>query len=474
VMSARVVIIGGGLSGLIAFAEAHLKNMQVDLLDSRSFLGGNEKAFDNVEISESNKEFLKQLQIDSSSITKENAFTVLKEGLLKLAHSKSVKDFRMILNAEVASILTDPGHKVALGANFQRTSPSPIHGKTYVTESKIFGDAIICALSEEGLKSLLRGFGKIDSGRVQTSEGNILGDLYVSTHPLPTTLNELIDFSRQAGKLAGETRPKTIVSNSTRQPVPYIDKTGVYHGVALKPTEWISLTLENRMQLNRFNHLFRFKLLEPNQMAGLFCGQYISIRTILDGKEVVRFYSPVSRNSDHGHLDLMIKIEENTTNKPMERYLSELKPGDLLDFKGPMGGFEYHRNMYRQVGMIAGGTGITPMVQIIRSVANHPEDDTELFLLYGNYNEDDILCRDELSYYSLTRSNISVYISLVNPPGKWSMGTGFVSEEMIKKALPAPANDIIILLCGPPPMIKANIAMLKNMGYADHMIFSFV
>jgi len=124
--------------------------------------------------------------------------------------------------------------------------------------------------------------------------------------------------------------------------------------------------------------------------------------------------------------------------------------------------------------MIAGGTGITPMVQIIRSVANHPEDDTHLKLLYGNYNEEDILCRDELSYFNMTRSNIDVYITLVNHPEKWSMGSGFIDKKMVEKSLPAPAKDIIILLCGPPPMIKAIITMLKEMGYTDEMIFSFI
>ena len=273
---------------------------------------------------------------------------------------------------------------------------------------------------------------------------------------------------------ACQSSPLNMCPTGVRQPLPFLDKTEVFHGVALSPTTWVPLPLENRMQLNKFNHLFRFAFENKNQQAGLFCGQYVSVRAMVEGKELVRFYSPVSRNSDYGHLDLMIKIEESTANKPMEKFLSDLKPGTTLDFKGPSGGFDYHRNMYREIGMIAGGTGISPMVQIIRSISHHPEDDTQATLLYGNYNEEDILCRDELSYYTLTRSNISVYISLNNPPGKWSMGTGFVDEGMIKKVLPVPADDIIILLCGPPPMIKAMKGLLSGLGYTDQMVFSFI
>ena len=62
------------------------------------------------------------------------------------------------------------------------------------------------------------------------------------------------------------------------------------------------------------------------------------------GKEVVRYYSPISRSSDYGHVDLLIKIElEKTTEISMTNHLYNLTPGQSIDFKGPLGGFEYHR-----------------------------------------------------------------------------------------------------------------------------------
>lgn len=198
-------------------------------------------------------------------------------------------------------------------------------------------------------------------------------------------------------------------------------------------------------------------------------------RAVISGKEVIRFYSPISRNSDYGKIDLLVKIEpEKSYLGSMTGYLNSLEVGNTLEFKGPLGGFEYHRNMYKEVGMIAGGTGISPMVQIIRSVVAHPEDKTQLKLLYGNYFEDDILCKDELMYFSSTRNNVSTYITLNNPPPHWKMGKGFVTEEMIKQFLPPPANDIKIVLCGPPPMISVIRKYLTNLGYTESMIFSFI
>jgi len=417
-------------------------------------------------------------------MTSETAHKAITSKIVEYARAQYVKEIRVLSETEIVSLLTNVERSRVLGARIRRNIAS-VDGKSKQTESNFFGDGIIFSLDRDALGVLAGGeVSKVEDGLLYTPKGDVLGGVYVA-HDVKgqRSLDKVISLARQAGRRAYEagaagaaakTPAETGGKPPVKQPQPFMDRNGVHHGVALSSTEWTPLVLENRIQLNKFNHLFRFAFDDKNKQAGLFCGQYLSIRAMVEGKEVVRFYSPVSRNSDYGHIDLMIKIEENVTGKPMEKFLAELQNGQAVDFKGPIGGFEYHRNMYREVGMIAGGTGITPMVQIIRSIANHPEDDTHAKLLYGNYNEEDILCRDELSYYTLTRSNIDVYISLNNPPGKWSMGVGFVNEDMIKKALPAPPHDIVILLCGPPPMIKAMIAMLKNLGYTDQMIFSFV
>ena len=63
--------------------------------------------------------------------------------------------------------------------------------------------------------------------------------------------------------------------------------------------------------------------------------------------------------------DFFQKIEpDKATEGSMTHYLNLLQPGSTLEFKGPLGGFEYHRNAYREVGMVAGGTGISPMMQV--------------------------------------------------------------------------------------------------------------
>lgn len=133
-----------------------------------------------------------------------------------------------------------------------------------------------------------------------------------------------------------------------------------------------------------------------------------------------------------------------------------MKIGENIRVKGPKGQFTYTPTLSRELGMIAGGTGITPMLQIIRAVLKNPTDTTKLSLIYANVNSDDILLRKELDELVVKHpSRFSVFYVLNNPPIPWNYGVGFVSKEHIKETLPPTSADIKVLLCGPPPMMTA-------------------
>lgn len=122
--------------------------------------------------------------------------------------------------------------------------------------------------------------------------------------------------------------------------------------------------------------------------------------------------------------------------------------------------------MSKHLGMLAGGTGITPMLQIIRAIVKNPKDKTKVDLIYANVNVDDILLREELD--SLAKEHpqqFNVLHFLNNPPENWEGGSGFVTKEAIQERFPKPADDIKILLCGPPPMINAMKKHLEELGY---------
>ena len=86
--------------------------------------------------------------------------------------------------------------------------------------------------------------------------------------------------------------------------------------------------------------------------------------------------------------------------------LDSLAIGDFVEVRGPIGHFHYtrpghfinhkHEGEASRINMIAGGTGITPMYQVMKEILANPADTTQLRLLYANQTEGDILIRDEL------------------------------------------------------------------------------
>lgn len=105
--------------------------------------------------------------------------------------------------------------------------------------------------------------------------------------------------------------------------------------------------------------------------------------------------------------------------------------------RGPKGAMVYTPNMVREFGMIAGGTGITPMLQVIRAIIrgrprNGGQDRTKVNLIFANVNHEDILLKEDLDELVKEDDGIKVYYVLNNPPEGWNGGIGFVTPEMIK------------------------------------------
>lgn len=170
----------------------------------------------------------------------------------------------------------------------------------------------------------------------------------------------------------------------------------------------------------------------------------------------------------------------------MSQHLDSLKIGDTILMKGPKGHLEYqgygrftinHKRelvpyRMRKIGMVAGGTGITPMLQVIRAVLKNPKDKTELWLLFANQTEEDILLRDELESIPKDRFHLAYTVDRAND--NWKGEVGFVNPEMCRKHLPPPGKDTMLFVCGPPPMIKyACEPAFKELGFEEGQWFSF-
>ncbi|KAI9014358.1 hypothetical protein CLU79DRAFT_767244 [Phycomyces nitens] len=230
----------------------------------------------------------------------------------------------------------------------------------------------------------------------------------------------------------------------------------------LHPKDYKNFKLIEKITLSHNTALYRFGLPSKEAILGLPIGQHISVMAEINGKQISRSYTPTSSDDDAGHFDLLIKSYPTGN---ISKLFGELSVGDSVAVRGPKGNFSYTPNMVRAFGMIAGGTGITPMLQIIRAICKNPADKTKVNLIFANVNEEDILLKKDLDELVAKHDNLSVYYVLNTPPAEWTGGVGFVTPDMISSQCPAPADDVKILLCGPPPMISAMTKATTELGY---------
>ncbi|PSS35781.1 NADH--cytochrome b5 reductase [Actinidia chinensis var. chinensis] len=240
----------------------------------------------------------------------------------------------------------------------------------------------------------------------------------------------------------------------------------------LDPENFKEFKLVTRTQLSHNVAKFRFELSSPTSVLGLPIGQHLSCRgKDNQGEEVIKPYTPTTLDSDVGHFELVIKMYLQGR---MSHHFREMRVGDYLAVKGPKGRFRYQPGQVRAFGMLAGGSGITPMFQVTRAILENPKDKTKVHLIYANVTFEDILLKEELDGLAANYPDrFKIYYVLNQPPEVWNGGVGFVSKEMIQTYCPAPAPDIQILRCGPPPMNKAMAAHLEALKYAPEMQFQF-
>lgn len=241
---------------------------------------------------------------------------------------------------------------------------------------------------------------------------------------------------------------------------------------------------------------FRFGL-PPGEPLGLPIGKHIQLIADINGVEVKRPYTPVSSDDDKGFFELVIKIYFKNVHPKfpdggkLTQYLESLAIGDEIKISGPKGRLEYHghgkivifkdptsgvilrEKQVKKLSMIAGGTGIAPMLQIIRRVLK-TDDKTEIALLFANQTEEDILLRTELEEEAAKNpTQFKVWYTLDRPGDNWKYGRGFVSKEMIQQHLHPADDDTMILMCGPPPMMKFVNELLDELEWPQESRFKY-
>lgn len=235
--------------------------------------------------------------------------------------------------------------------------------------------------------------------------------------------------------------PAVVVDAATTAPPPK---------PALNPAEFRPFRVRSVETVTHNTKRITFDLASPDQEMGLQVASCLLARAKVDGKSVVRPYTPTNLNEQRGYLELVIK---GYPAGKLSKHMVELQPGDEVEMRGPLAKFAYTPNKVKKMGLIAGGSGITPMLQIAKHICRDPTDMTEVTLLYANVTEDDIILRHELDALQYLYPQFKVFYVLDKPPADWQGYSGYITKEMIQETMPSPSDDHLICVCGPPPMM---------------------
>ena len=115
-----------------------------------------------------------------------------------------------------------------------------------------------------------------------------------------------------------------------------------------------------------------------------------------------------------------------------------------------------------KVGMLTGGIGITPLRSMCRYCTDKGST-TDIFLIYGNRREEDIVFLEELEKMQEQNSNLRIVFTLSEPSGSWVGNRGRISASMVKKEIPG-FMERNFYVCGPPGMVAAMEELLKELG----------
>lgn len=257
---------------------------------------------------------------------------------------------------------------------------------------------------------------------------------------------------------------------------------------ALDPQKFVDVKLKRVEPYNHNTSIFVFEL--PEGQASLLPVSscvYLKAEDLKDanGKPMARPYTPISPSDLEGELSFIIKKYETGN---VSKYVHSLGPGDTLAVKGPVPKWPWKMNEFEEVGLIAGGTGIAPMYQVLQHVLADKSNKTKFKLLFANISEVDILLRQELDAMKKKYPNtFDVVYVLDKPSEKWKGPSGYINADLIKQHIAPPSlgEKVKVFVCGPPPQVGAIAGkkagreqgelggILKELGYTENQVYKF-
>lgn len=260
--------------------------------------------------------------------------------------------------------------------------------------------------------------------------------------------------------------------------------------IFLDPRVWNKALLYAKKTVSWDTRIFTFKLDHETQTLGLPTGQHLMmrLRDPVTREAIIRSYTPISETSKPGFCDVLIKVYAKTAEREggkMTRALDSIPVGHWVDMKGPIGKFEYlgHGNCainskpraVKRFYMICGGSGITPIFQVLRAVMQDKSDPTTCVVLDGNRLVEDILCKEDLDVFARENEDRCTLLhTLTQPPEGWTGLKGRIGAELLNEHCKrGEVGESLVLVCGPEALEMSVRDVLGEMGWRDEDLLFF-
>ena len=256
----------------------------------------------------------------------------------------------------------------------------------------------------------------------------------------------------------------------------------------LHPRGWTKAILHSKRTVSWDTRIFTYKLQNESQGLGLPTGQHLMIRLRdpVTREAIIRSYTPISETSQKGTMDVLIKVYfdgKEIKGGKMSQAMDQLPIGHGVDFKGPIGKFEYlgrgcysingQRKSVKRFLMICGGSGITPIFQVFRAIMSDDRDRTTCIILDGNRLAEDILCKEELEELVLRgQGRGKVLHTLTRAGDEWPGLRGRIDGKLVRQHCKRDSSTVV-LICGPDALEKSIHQSLREDGWQDSQMVFF-
>lgn len=197
---------------------------------------------------------------------------------------------------------------------------------------------------------------------------------------------------------------------------------------------------------------------------GHLAGQHVDVRlTAEDGYQAQRSYSIASPPGDPR---VVITVERLSDGEVSPYLVGEVRVGDQLELRGPIGGyFVWQAGDDRPLLLIAGGSGVVPLMAMIRHHAASGSA-APVRLLYSSRAIEDVIYREELARLSEGDSRLSVAHTLTrSQPPAWDGYARRIDGEMVGEVAWPKKDSPLVFICGPTAFVETASGLLVELGY---------